>query len=234
MIVTGSSPYLAVIPARGGSRGIPGKNLRILAGKPLVAWSIEHVRRCRTSMQIVVSTDDPAIAEAALIAGAPVPVFRPADLAKDSSPTEPAVLHALETAPYASDVQHVVILQPTSPIRDDNSLDAAITQYEETGADSLVSVVEGSPFEWHLGSEGPVPLYDIDRRPRRQDVTREMRRYVENGSIYITDANMFRHTGNRLCGRITMYVMKAHEGIDIDTELDLWIANQHMRGAHAR
>ena len=233
VIVTEATPYLAVIPARGGSRGVPGKNLRKIAGLPLLTWSIEHVRRCQTPMQLVVSTDDPTIAEVASDAGAAVPVLRPDHLATDESPTEPAVLHALETANESSAVRHVVLLQPTSPIRDDGSLDAAVEQYEQSGADSLVSVVEGSPFEWRLGPTGPDPLYDIDRRPRRQDIPVGALRYIENGSIYITDAELLQKTRNRLSGQVTMFIMKPHEGIDIDTEFDLWVADRHMRGTDA-
>jgi CMP-N,N'-diacetyllegionaminic acid synthase len=233
MIVTGPSPYLAVIPARAGSRGVPGKNLRVISGLSLVAWSIEHVRRSDTPMQVVVSTDDSAIAEAAAAAGAVVPTLRPRDLATDESPTEPAVLHALETAPHHSAVRHVVLLQPTSPIRDLGSLDASVQQYERSGANSLVSVVEASPFLWRGGACHPEPLYDIDRRPRRQDVAETERRYIENGSIYITDAEFLKKTGNRLCGDVTMFIMKSHEGLDIDTEFDLWVADQHLRAHHA-
>jgi N-acylneuraminate cytidylyltransferase len=127
----------------------------------------------------------------------------------------------------------VVLLQPTSPIRDDGSLDAAVEQYEQSGADSLVSVVEGSPFEWRAGPNGPDPLYNLNRRPRRQDISKEGRRYVENGSIYITSAELLQKTANRLCGRITMFIMKDHESIDIDTEFDLRMADQLMRDMNA-
>jgi CMP-N,N'-diacetyllegionaminic acid synthase len=184
-------------------------------------------------MQVVVSTDDSAIAEAAAAAGALVPTLRPRDLATDESPTEPAVLHALETAPHQSAVRHIVLLQPTSPIRDLGSLDAAVQQYERSGANSLVSVVEASPFLWRGGPCHPDPLYDIKQRPRRQDLIEAERRYIENGSIYITDAEFLKTTGNRLCGDITMFIMKSHEGLDIDTEFDLWIADQHLRAHHA-
>jgi CMP-N,N'-diacetyllegionaminic acid synthase len=183
-------------------------------------------------MQVVVSTDDTAIAEVAVDAGALVPELRPTYLATDESPTEPALLHALETAPHSGAVRDVVLLQPTCPIRDEGSLDAAVAQYEQSRADSLVSAVEGSPFEWQTGSHGPEPLYDIERRPRRQEITAELRRFVENGSIYITAADYLRKTGNRLCGRITLFTMKPHEGLDIDTEFDLRMADLWMRDSN--
>jgi CMP-N,N'-diacetyllegionaminic acid synthase len=233
MIVSGPTPYLAVIPARGGSRGVPRKNLRPVAGLPLVAWSVEHVRRCVTPMQVVISTDDDAIAEVAISAGAAFSGLRPAHLATDDSATEPAVLHALDSAPHSGGVRHVVLLQPTSPIRDDGSLDAAVDLYESTGADSLVSVVEASPFVWRTGPVGPEPLYDTDRRPRRQDIAPEQIRFVENGSIYITAVECLRTARNRVCGRTTLFEMKPHEGIDIDTEFDLWLADEWLRAHHA-
>lgn len=233
MIVTDECPYLAVIPARSGSKRVPGKNVRLVAGRPLFAWSIEHVRRCTTSMRVVVSTDDAAIRALALQEGAEVPELRPAHLATDESPTEPVLLHVLDTLPGAAAVHHVVLLPPTSPIRDDGTLDEALRLYRESEADSLVSVTEESPLQWRGTCETPVPLYDIAARPRQQCVAPDLRRFRENGSIVITSADLLRSSGNRLGGRIVMFVMGAHEGIDVDSEYDLWLAEQWLRGAHA-
>ena len=181
MIVTTGSAYVAVVPARGGSKGIPGKNVRPVADQPLLAWTIGHVRSARTSMRLVVSTDDPAIAELALELGAEVPMLRPADLATDESPTEPAVLHAVRGLPHVHQVDHVVILQPTSPVRDEGSLDEAIALYESSSSQSLVSVVESPPWLWSGPPQLAVPLYDVGHRPRRQDVPPSERKYREPG-----------------------------------------------------
>lgn len=233
MIVAVGTPYVAVIPARGGSKGIPGKNMRTVAGRPLLAWTVEHVRRATTPMRAVVSTDDPEIAELARELGAEVPVLRPAELATDEAPTEPSVLHAIRTMPQADEVRHVVLLQPTSPVRDDASIDEAIALYERSGAESLVSVVESPPFLWAGPPERAVALYDVDHRPRRQDVPASERKYRETGSIYVTALDHLAATGNRLSHRCCMFVMRPHEGLDIDDEFDLFVADAWLRGANA-
>ena len=185
MIVTGSARFAAVIPARGGSKGIPRKNLREVAGKPLLAWSIEAVASAAAPMRVLVSTDD-----------------------------------------GGADVDAVVMLQPTSPLRLPGSLDAAIELFESSGADTLVSVVETAPFLWSGSVDEPVPGYDIDRRPRRQDLPDEQRRYRENGSIYVSSVEMLRSRRNRLGGKITMFIMDPREGVDVDEEVDLRIVSE--------
>lgn len=233
MIVPGGTPYLAVIPARSGSKRVPGKNCRLLGGRPLLTWSVEHVRRCATPMRVVVSTDDARIASIAVEAGAEAPFLRPADLATDEAATEPVLLHALDATPGTSEIRCVVLLPPTSPIRDDGSLDTAVALFERLGADCLVSVTEESPLQWRGSPELPVPLYDIGARPRQQSIAADLRRYRENGSIVISSVRGLRVSNNRLHGRTAMYVMARHEGIDIDSEYDLWLAEQWLRSAHA-
>jgi CMP-N,N'-diacetyllegionaminic acid synthase len=230
MIVSSGTPYLAVIPARGGSKRVPRKNIREIAGRPMLWWTIDHVRRCATPMRLLVSTDDPDIREVALREGAEVPELRPAHLASDDSPTEPVLLRALETVPGGHEsIEHVVLLPPTSPVREVGSIDAAIELYQVSGADSLVSVTEESPLQWQGTPESPLPLYDITARPRQQSIAPALRRFRENGSIVITSTKELCRNGNRLGGRIVMYIMAAHEGIDVDTEYDLWMADQWLR-----
>jgi len=143
------------------------------------------------------------------------------------------LFHVLETTPHLEDVRWVIILPPTSPVRDDGSLDEAIALYSRTGCDSLVSVVEGSALQWRISADKPEPLYDVGRRPLRQCVEQDQRRFYENGSIVITSVQSLLGTGNRLGGRIAMYVMQPHEGIDIDVDYDLWLAEQWLRRTHA-
>lgn len=226
MIVTGSARLAAVIPARGGSKGIPRKNLREVAGQPLLAWTIRAVGEAKTPMRAIVSTDDDEIATLARSLGAEVPCLRPPELSGDESPSEDALLHALDTMDDGVDVEAVVMLQPTSPLRLPGSLDAAIELFEESGADTLVSVVETAPFLWSGSVEAPVPGYDIDRRPRRQDLTDSQRRYRENGSIYVSAVDVLRSRHNRLGGKVAMYVMDPREGVDVDEEVDLRIVSE--------
>jgi CMP-N,N'-diacetyllegionaminic acid synthase len=229
MIVSSGSAYLAVVPARGGSKRVPKKNIREVAGRPLLSWTIDHVRQCATPMRLLVSTDDPEIREVALREGAEVPELRPAHLATDDSPTEPVLLRAIETVSGDVDIEHIVLLPPTSPVREEGSIDAAIDLYQSSGADSLVSVTEESPLQWRGRAESPIPLYDITARPRQQSIAPDLRRFRENGSIVITSTKELGRKGNRLGGQIVMFIMPAHEGIDVDTEYDLWMADQWLR-----
>jgi CMP-N-acetylneuraminic acid synthetase len=127
-----------------------------------------------------------------------------------------------------------VLLPPTSPVRDDGSIDAAISLYEQSGSDSLVSVSEVSPLLWAGSTESPNPLYDLETRPRLQSVPASMRRFVENGSIVVTSIASLRATGRRIGGRTVMYVMSPHEGIDVDNEYDLWLASEWIAAASRR
>lgn len=220
--------YLAIIPARGGSKGIARKNLRELHGKPLIEWSIRSALQSARVGRVVVSTDDAEIADVARRAGADVPFRRPAELALDSTPTEPVMLHALdelEKSGYRPD--GIVLLQPTSPVRRKGTIDAAIVLLEETGADSVVGVCENHHFFWR-NRNAPEALYDFRHRPRRQDIPAAARWYRENGSVYVTRTPLLRRERNRLGGRIAMYVMSEEESWEIDSEADLRIVEALM------
>ncbi len=216
--------YLAIIPARGGSKGLPGKNIRPLAGKPLIAWSIEQSLACPAIGATVVSTDDEAIAAVARQHGAEVPFMRPAELALDSSPTEPVMLHALDWyTGQGRQFDAVILLQPTSPLRFPGSLQASIKAFEQSGGQSLLGVCENHHFFWRNPVQ-PEALYDFKRRPRRQDIRPEDRWYRENGSIYITRVDAFRTHQNRLCDPVAMHVMREEEGWEIDSLADFAVA----------
>lgn len=231
---------LCVIPVRGGSKGVPGKNRRPIAGRPLVAWTVRQALAAESGLEVVVSTDDDELARIARAAGAAVPFRRPDELAQDTTPTEPVVSHAIEWAlAEGREVEGVMLLQATSPIRLPGTIDRAVRQFRESGVDSLVGVVPVSPFLWRLG-EPAEPEYDIDHRPRRQDMQPGEIRYRETGSLYLSTPACYLVRGNRLAGRIGMFVMDELEGVDIDTELDFRIAEEQLlhslgadRAAHA-
>ena len=217
---------LCVIPARGGSKGVPGKNLRNVGGRPLIAWSIRHALDSQTPLRVIVSTDSEEIAEVAREFGAEVPFLRPAELATDAAPTEPTILHAIEWVRNEGwEPNLVVLLQATSPIRSADSIDRAIAQLVAEGADSLVGVVPSSPFLWHAG-DPPTAEYPILRRPRRQDMTDAMIPLRETGSLYVTRTAIYDDLANRIGGKVSLFVMDESEGLDIDTEIDILLADR--------
>jgi CMP-N,N'-diacetyllegionaminic acid synthase len=224
---------LCVIPVRGGSKGVPGKNLRLVAGRPLVTWTINHAIGSHTPMRVIVSTDSEEIATVAREAGAEVPFLRPAELATDTAPTEPTITHAIQwVRDEGWEPDLVVLLQATSPIRRADSIDRAIAQIMAEDADSLVGVVPSSPFLWHRGRP-PVADYPIDARPRRQDMTDALVPLRETGSLYVTRTQIYDEQSNRLGGTVSLFVMEEDEGLDIDTETDLIVANSVLSMPHS-
>jgi CMP-N,N'-diacetyllegionaminic acid synthase len=213
---------IAIIPARGGSKGIPGKNLRPVAGKPLIAWTIEQARASSALARVVVSTDSEEIAEAALRSGAEVPFLRPAELASDTAATEPVLIHALDWLEKEEGYKPMLImlLQPTCPVRRPGSINRAVKHFSDEHANSLLSVREIHPFLWRNRTR-PTALYNFGQRPRRQDVSETERLFEETGSIYIMEARRLRDTSNRLGGQIALFPMDAEESWDVDTESDL-------------
>jgi len=211
-----------VIPARGGSKGIPRKNLVDCAGKPLIVWTIEQALAV-DGIDVVVSTEDEEIAAVAAGHGAGV-VARPPELAEDTTATEPVVEHAIaERTAAGHRPDRVMLLQATSPVRHLGTLARALAELDRTGADSLVGVVPQAPFLW-WATDPPTADYEISARPRRQDLTSERLRYRETGSLYVTRTEIYLEQHNRLGGRIHLFVMDEIEGVDIDTSHDLEVA----------
>ncbi|MDP4540583.1 acylneuraminate cytidylyltransferase family protein [Qipengyuania sp. DY56-A-20] len=221
---------LAIIPARGNSKGLPGKNIREIAGKPLIAWSIEQALESSFVTDTLVSTDSPEIADVARASGALVPFLRPSHLASDTAATEPVMLHALaEMERNRGAYDLILLLQPTSPYRTSGTIDRAFEKFVETGADSLLSVVESHAFLWQ---RDPVRAsYDYCNRPRRQDIKPEDRRYRETGSLYLTKRQVLVEQENRLGGEIMLFEMNEKEGLEIDSLTDFVVLESIMKEA---
>ncbi len=217
---------LGLIPARGGSKGIPGKNIKPLAGKALICYSIEAALASGELTEVLVSTDSEAIAEQSRQAGASVPFIRPAELASDRSPTIDTVIHALEFCQARGEhYDALCLLQPTCPFRTASAIREAIQRFMQSKADSLISVRE-VPHQynphWVFEPEGDSPFLKIATGekniiPRRQELPPA---YHRDGSIYITRTEVLLQQRS-LYGERTAYWLNEEEGhVNIDTPAD--------------
>jgi len=211
---------LAIIPARSGSKGLPGKNIRTCAGKPLIAWTIEAALNAAAVSRVVVSTDDQAIAEIATKWGAEVPFLRPGELASDQASSVDVMMHALTTLQTRGPC---MLLQPTSPLRTARDIDACVMQFESLSAQTCVSVVavEKSP-RWMYSLDAAQRLEPLlegndGSHLRRQDLKPL---YAPNGAIYVFDAEFFLQRKAFIDRETTAYVMPAERSIDIDTAFE--------------
>ena len=214
---------LAVIPARGGSKGVPGKNLRTVGGRSLVARAVGAARAAASVDRVVVSTDDPAIAREAEASGAVV-VVRPAELATDEAASESALLHALEVAGDGVDV--LVFVQATSPFVDPDDLDAAVARVRSGEADVVFAAIATPVFLWAPSDEpsgGWAGVnHDAAHRPRRQELPPQV---AETGAFYVLDAAGFRAARHRFFGRVEPAVIDERLALEIDTEQQLRLAD---------
>ena len=219
--------YIAIIPARKGSKEILNKNIKIIGGKPLIAWTIEQALCSKKISRVIVSTDSTKIAKISENYGAEVPFLRPEKIATDSATTEEVLLHAIEAMGIPNKNNAIVLLQPTSPIRLKRSIDSAINKFEKDRADSLVSVNLTKNFFWKKDKK-LIPLYDIFKRPMRQNLKKNQVFYRENGSIYITKVSCLVKYKNRLGGKISMFEMSEKEGHEIDSMNDFQIVKNYV------
>ncbi|MFD7702476.1 cytidylyltransferase domain-containing protein [Streptomyces caelestis] len=215
---------LAVIPARGGSKGVPAKNLAPVGGVPLVARAVRECRAARYVTDVVVSTDDQAIAAAARQAGAEV-VLRPAAIAGDTATSEAAVLHAMDTheALHGAPVDVVLLVQCTSPFLLREDVDSVAAAVVDQGADTAVTVAPFHGFVWRDADDGATGgghgvNHDKSFRPRRQDRPQDL---LETGAAYAMDAAGFREHGHRFFGRTELVRTDPARVLEIDDPHDL-------------
>ncbi|MFK8848722.1 cytidylyltransferase domain-containing protein [Streptomyces sp. Ac-502] len=232
---TAAPTVVAVIPARGGSKGVPAKNLAAVGGVPLIARAVRECRAARLVTDVVVSTDDAAIAGAARGAGAVV-VRRPGTIAGDTATSEAAVLHAMDAyeAEHGRPVDAVLLVQCTSPFLISEDIDAVAAAVVETGADSALTVAPFHGFVWREGADAAVEAeadpagptasggagvnHDKTFRPRRQDRPQD---FLETGAAYAMDAAGFRAAGHRFFGRTELVRTDPARVLEVDDPHDL-------------
>lgn len=226
---------LGIVTARGGSKGIPRKNVRLLGGRPLIAWTADAARGATKLARTICSTDDEEIAAVARAAGLDVPFLRPAELSLDTTPTLPVLQHAVRWVEDRGErFDAICLLQPTSPLRTSGDIDACISLLESSGADAVVTVAavpaEHNPhWVYFAGAGGELRLATGETTPipRRQDLPPA---YCRDGSIFLTrrdvlmDGSLY---GTRLVGQIT----DGNRSLDIDTLEDWERAEERIKGS---
>jgi CMP-N,N'-diacetyllegionaminic acid synthase len=223
---------LYVIPARGGSKGLPGKNIRPLCGKPLIAHSIELARNLAEQGTVLVSTDDEAIAAVAREYGAELPFMRPAELATDAASTSDVLLHALQY--YQTKSIHfdlIVLLQPTSPMRHAEDVEGAIRELRDRGVPSVVSVCENEhhhfwsntlPEDRSLRDFIPAEVKGLNRQQMPKS-------YRLNGAVYVSTVDAFKKNRGFYHDETYAYIMPSERSVDIDHEIDFNLAECLMQ-----
>ena len=226
---------IAFIPARGGSKGVPGKNIKELCGKPLIAYTIEAALKAEKIDRVIVTTDDEDIAKVAREYGAEVPFMRPDYLASDTSSDVDVYLHAAEFVmdETGEKLHKFMVCLPTVPCRDARHIDEAINKFENDQATTLISFTEAEvPPGWYhtVDEKGRVSNAGFGKAGsnianRQTNATY----YIPNGAIYILDYDLLKEKRTYYCDNTTTYVMSREDSVDIDYPIDFEIAELMMR-----
>lgn len=226
---------LAIIPARGGSKGVPRKNIKPLAGKPLIVWTIETTLRARYITRVIVSTDDDEIARISRAAGAEV-LARPAELAQDTTPSEPVFFHVLDTLRDQEGYVPAAFacVQCTTPLRGADVMDECIRLLFESGCDTVMTVATAQ--HWYLtgrlDAEGRYTAdIDIRKRPRSQEMGEK---YRENGAFYVLRPETLYRYGVRFGPDVRAVPMDVVRSMDIDSEEDFALCEEVLLGLKIR
>lgn len=230
-----SNTVLGIIPARGGSKGLPRKNIRNLAGKPLIAHTIEAARQSRRLTRFLVSTDDPEIRQVAESCGAPV-LLRPPELAADNTPMLPVLQHVISALKDREGLRfdHLIILQPTSPLRNAADIDGALEVLRQPETDSVISV-------YLTTHHHPSKLYKIQEGllcPLAPDPPVRLRQKLEpiyhrNGAIFAFQTRLMEEAGLILGSQLRPFIMPQERSVDIDDEFDLQYAEFLLSRSHS-
>lgn len=224
---------LAIIPARGGSKGVPGKNIKTLKGKPLISYTIEAALEVPEIERIVVTTDSIEIAEVAVQYGAEVPFIRPHNLATDDAVACDVYLHAVEYMRDKEkiDIESFMVLLPTAPFRNSTDIKNALDLFYRTDSETLVSMTEADvPISWYymMNSVGRVYNAGFDGKNCLQNRQNNARYYIPNGAIYILNYKLLKNERTYYSDNTIAYIMERSKSIDIDTLEDFQYAEYLM------
>ena len=220
---------LAIIPARGGSKGIPKKNIKLLCGKPLIAYTIEAAIDAKNVDRIILSTDDPEITQVARNYDVEIPFMRPEELARDDSLAIDNYIYTIErlNREFNNNIEEFAVLLPTAPLRTSQDIDKAIELFSKKRADSVISCIAlHHPLDWIFGinSDGIVKRnkdVDIKKMMNRQESEQG---YIPNGAVFIFKYSLLKEKYSYYSDKTYAYVMSPERSIDIDTELDVKFA----------
>lgn len=220
---------IAIIPARGGSKGLPGKNIKELCGKPLIAHTIEAALNAKGIDRVIVTTDSEEIAVVAQRYGAEVPFMRPAELAGDTSSAIDVYLHAVSFLEKHSgkEIEQFMVLLPTTPLRNAGHIESALKRFADTKAETLISMKEADvPISWYyaMNEEGRVKNLGINAENAVANRQVNEKHYIPNGAIYILNKKLLHEKRTYYCENTVAYLMDAEDSIDIDHALDFKIA----------
>ena len=225
-----SSRVLAIIPARAGSKGLPGKNIRPLRGKPLLAWPIHTANKSKYIDRVVVSTENEEIAKIARIHGAEIPTLRPPEFASDNSPSSDAIIHMIDFLDNQGDnYEYLILLEPTSPLTEPEDVDLALEYLHNNRnyGDFIVSVdeaVKSHPaFAFNLSEHHRLKPYgeaDFSMLPRRQELEPL---FFLDGSFYISAIDKYKKTLSFVNERTFAHPLPAYKSLEIDTLLDFYL-----------
>ena len=217
---------IGIIPARGGSKGVPNKNIKIVGGKPLIAWTIEESKKSKYLDRLILSSDSKQIINVANRFGCETPFVRPIELAQDNTSGMAPVFHALEV--LSGKYDYVVLLQPTSPLRKREDIDRCIEKCIDHDWPACVTVTEAqkSPYwMYHLndGDDRMIPVMKMEKRiGRRQELPKV---YIVNGAVYVAHVEWLMNRKDFITDETHCLIMPAERSVDIDNDIDLKFAN---------
>jgi len=221
---------IAIIPARGGSKGLPGKNIKNLLGKPLIAYTIEAALKSKYITDVIISTDDKEIRDIAVSLGALCPFLRPKELASDTALAVDNYIYTIEklTVDHGFSIESFIVLQPTSPLRCTRDINSAILFFKEKNADSVISyVIEDHPVVWHKYLDEELKFQNIfnESLANRQD---NRRSYYPNGAIFVFDYELIKRK-KYYSDKTFAYIMPRNRSVDIDCIEDFEYAEFLLR-----